>query len=244
MLPLVLKTPRPVPGVTLHLGRCQEVAWPDGDLVIADPPWSYVQKTGATRADNHYRCMTTGELAEVVEAFAWKAPRLALWVTWPFLGAWMAATTGHGGWAWGPAVSGGSWHKSGDGVSEGEEADSGAYGQGYHWAGCSELLLLYTSRKLKGVKPYNSHSKLRNAWSEPPGEHSAKPVAWQRQMIERWVPPGGVVLDPFAGLGSVGVATVTCGGERQYFGCELDESRRNGALMAISDAYFGIPRLI
>lgn len=57
-----------------------------------------------------------------------------------------------------------------------------------------------------------------------PGEaglHEAqKPVDLLRAMIELCCPPGAVVLDPFAGSGSTGVAAVECG--RQYVLVERD----------------------
>lgn len=201
--------------IDLRLASCADVDWPEADLVIADPPWSYVQKIGASRADNHYNCAPTSELAAFVGSLASRAPRLALWLTWPLLGEWERATRG---WAWGSPVTGGAWTKS-------RAGDAGHYGQGYHWAGCSEPVLVYAS------KAHTDRSApLRNAWIEAPGKHSRKPSQWQAQWIRRWVPEGGLVLDPYAGLGSVAEAVLLAGGGRRYLGTEIDPERHAQAL--------------
>lgn len=52
-------------------------------------------------------------------------------------------------------------------------------------------------------------------------QHSAeKPVALLRCLIEQSTVPGELVLDPFAGSGSTGVAALECG--RRFHGIELD----------------------
>jgi hypothetical protein len=168
--------------------------WPEADLVIADPPWSYVQRIGESRAENHYRVVPTSQIV-----------------------AWLERE-----WDWGSPVTGGAWCKSGEG-------DEGHYGQGYHWAGCSELVLVYASGAyVERAEP------IRNAWVEPPGVHSRKPVEWQRQMVRRWCPPGGLVLDPFAGLGSVAEAVLLAGEGRRYLGTEIDPERHAAALALLA----------
>ena len=69
---------------------------------------------------------------------------------------------------------------------------------------------------------------LRNGWHSPPGAHSRKPVDWMRQWIRRWTPPGGLVVDPYAGLGAVAEACILEG--RRYAGSELDPERHRKAL--------------
>ena len=49
----------------------------------------------------------------------------------------------------------------------------------------------------------------------------AKPVPLLRRLVRWCCPPGGLVLDPFAGCGPVGVAAVLEG--RRYLGVEVDE---------------------
>jgi hypothetical protein len=187
------------------------------DLAIADPPWLYRQSAGASRADDHYDALDMVSIVSHIDRAERIACRLALWITGPLLGEWVAQET-----SWGSPVTAGAWIKS-------REDDSGHYGQGYHWAGCVEHVLVYTS----GDATTDRSSPLRNGWQEAPGEHSAKPIGWQTQWIRRWVPEGGLVVDLYAGLGSVAHATLLAGGGRRYVGCELDPARHARALDSI-----------
>lgn len=54
------------------------------------------------------------------------------------------------------------------------------------------------------------------------------------EMIERYVSPGGLVLDPFCGVGSFGVAALQTG--RRFLGVELDEGRYSQATQRISES--------
>lgn len=51
---------------------------------------------------------------------------------------------------------------------------------------------------------------------------SVKPLALMRHLVEVVVPPGGIVVDPFSGSGSTGLAAVEIG--RRYFGVENNET--------------------
>ncbi|MDX5318864.1 MAG: site-specific DNA-methyltransferase, partial [Actinomycetes bacterium] len=157
-----------------------------------------------------------------------RAPRLAMWCTWPLLGEWAATVRAPSPWPWGMETTGGAWVKSGPG-------DTGHYGPGYHWSGCSEMVLIYT----RGGGHCDRAAPLRNAWIEPPAQHSRKPVEWQAQMIRRWCPPGGLVLDPFAGLGSVAEAVLVAGEGRRYLGTEIDPERHAGAMALIAQRRVG-----
>lgn len=56
------------------------------------------------------------------------------------------------------------------------------------------------------------------------GRHSCqKPVAMIRRCILASCPPKGLVLDPFVGSGSAGVATLELGGKRQFVGIDADQ---------------------
>lgn len=207
--------------VDLRLGDCSDpetgIASVCADLVIADPPWTYHQQAGQADPGAHYGCLSTSTIVEHLTLA--RGARLALWLTWPLLGEWEAATRG---WAWGPPVTGGAWGKSG--------GKAGHYGPGYHWAGCSEPVLVY-------CKP-NAHNdrsqKLRNSWMEGPGAHSAKPIGWMVDWVRRWVPPGGLVADPYAGLGTVARATLSAGEGRRYVGWEIDAKRHAAASSLIA----------
>lgn len=210
--------------VDLRLGDCSDpatgIASVCADLVIADPPWTYHggAPSGSTSDPAwHYSCLPTSTIAEHLTLA--RGARLALWLTWPLLGEWEAATRG---WAWGPPITGGAWAKS--------DGRAGHYGPGYHWAGCSEPVLVY-------CRP-NAHNDraapLRNTWQQAPGEHSAKPIGWLTDWIRRWVPPGGLVADPYAGLGTVARATLWAGEGRRYVGWEIDADRHAAACSLIA----------
>ncbi len=211
-------------GIDLRCCSCIDIEWPDADLVIADPPWTYDQRYGASEPP--YPVLTTEDIRGHLEQL--RAPRMALWMTWPLLPEWVVATAGWRHWKW---VTGGAWSKS--------NGQDGHYGPGHHWSGCSEPVLVYTHGP--GT---NTHSELRNAWSSEEHNstpnaphakrHSRKPVGWMVKWLARWVPPGGLVLDPYAGLGSVAEAVMLAGEGRRYIGAEIDPERHQQALSLLA----------
>jgi hypothetical protein len=212
------------PGIDLRCCSCADVDWPEADLVIADPPWTYGQRYGASEPP--YPCLSTADIVGHLARLS--APRMALWMTWPLMPEWIDATASNPAWPW-TWVTGGAWLKS--------DGETGHYGPGHHWAGCSEPVMLYTRRGHAGV---NTHAECRNAWAShehntvptaPHAKrHSVKPVGWMVRWLERWTEPGALVLDPFAGLGSVAEAVLLAGGGRRYLGTELAPDRHAAAL--------------
>jgi len=79
-----------------------------------------------------------------------------------------------------------------------------------------------------------------DAWVCPPVQHypgkhpCEKPMAMMKHIVTASSLPGGVVLDPFMGGGTTGVAAVTTG--RKFLGCELDGEYFNAARTRISEA--------
>lgn len=221
MTQLDLITPRAAPrrkGIDLRccdVGELLEEIRGGVDLAVADPPWTYDRVPGGSRPEDHYACLDLSTIAAHLIAARERSSRLAVWTTWPFLPSLIEIL--------GPSKTGGAWVKSGAG-------DSGHYGQGYHWAGCSEPVLVWSS---PGAH-IDRTAPVRNAWMEAPSRHSRKPVRWQAQWIRRWVPPGGLVLDLYAGLGSVAEAVVLAGEERRYVGAEIDPERHRAALALIA----------
>lgn len=202
-----------------------------GDLAIADPPWAYRQKFGASEAADHYDGLPVPVIIRHLARL--RTPRMAMWITGPIDETdWPAKIIG-----WGRGVSRGAWVKTRGDLDGDEEAvqeaeeNEGHYGQGFHWAGCAEYVKLYTRRVRTPdgrdwMSPYiDRGQKLRNSHVGPPMAHSWKPVRWMSQWIRRWVPPGGKVVDPYAGLGSVAHAVLHAGGGRRYEGYEIDPER-------------------
>jgi ParB-like chromosome segregation protein Spo0J len=69
-----------------------------------------------------------------------------------------------------------------------------------------------------------------------PGKDQAL-YEWQQNpdpavdLIERYVPLGGLIVDPFMGVGSFGVAALSSG--RRFIGCEVHEYRYNQSLLRL-----------
>ena len=201
-------------------------------LVTADPPWIYDHGGGQNGvAENHYDLLELPGVVDHVEAaYDCTDPngsRLALWYTWPQSDAWETETIlrreGYkpGGWRWGKKITGGNWHKE------------GGKGVGYHWIGAAEPVAIYK----RGAPATDSSVYLRSSWSSHPEAHSAKPVEWMRQWLRRWTSPGDLVLDLYAGLGSVAIACALEG--RRYIGAEIDPERHRRAGLNVVAALEG-----
>lgn len=99
--------------------------------------------------------------------------------------------------------------------------DKGWAGLGHGFRAQHEIILHFTT----GTPKYYDlcASNVLSAKRVSPGtrEHmTQKPVELMRQLIRVVTPPGGVVLDPFCGSGSTGVAALLEG--RRFIGIERD----------------------
>jgi len=217
--------PRPVAaapdGIDL---RCCDVAElldevEGASLVVADPPWSYRNAGAEGNADTQYELLTNAAILEHVDEAYTSASEnayLALWCTWPKLDEWM--TCAHLGasrpspWLRWSYVSGGAWTKS------------HGLGVGFHWRGDSEPLLLYRKGKPRALATAsNAHATPRRLIL-----HSEKPLSWARDHVRAWCPPGGLVLDLYAGMAPYARACHLEG--RRYIGAEIDPKRHADAL--------------
>lgn len=234
--PTLLSAPRPrLPGaVDYGCGRNVEAigiaqSLGGATLVIADPAWAaYSQRPGVAAPDGKYPVESYDIIAATLHLAgtdgARKDSRLALWHTFPLLVEEMRDVAAGkrkplvtAPWV---IVSGGAWLKmqepgAGDTEYHGEEH----VGVGFHWLGAAEPVLLFK----QGSPPSDRSETLRNGCTSMPGEHSAKPEAWQAQWIRRWTSPGDLVLDLWPGLGGVARACIATG--RRYVGRELDPER-------------------
>ena len=202
-------------------------------LVIADPSWRYgdgmwsmigAKGDGLTGAaieqscGEQYQSLPDAAIVTHLDAsYDCSLPdaRLAVWYTWPKEEEWRDA--GHAGPRWGKKKTGGSWLKTGQ------------VGVGYHWRGQTEPVAVF----VRGAcgRP---NECLLNGYASDPGEHSYKPVEWQRAWIRAWTSPGDLVLDLYAGLGSVAIACALEG--RRYIGAEIDPERHRRAGLNVVQA--------
>lgn len=199
-------------------------------LVIMDPPWSYSNNGDPTRsAGQKYPCLpmrTIALHAEQAYDCAAEDAYLILWATFPLLGEWMVdELQGSIRWTY---VTGGAWAKV------------GAPGAGFHWRGNAEPVLIYrkgrpkpTSTEILRSTHVTEQHRGRGArrWGDAL-EHSEKPIDWQRNMLRCWSSPGDLVLDVYAGLGSVARACLAEG--RRYVGAEIDPDRHRIAMTKLA----------
>ena len=103
--------------------------------------------------------------------------------------------------------------------------DRECFGLGAPFRNGYEMIVFVRGPKWKHdpeVIPRNISTVVRHKWAygSHPNHGAEKPVGLLRQLVRWSCPPGGVVLDPFAGSGSAGVAAIEEG--RRYLGCEVD----------------------
>lgn len=186
-------------------------------LVIADPPWMYEREAGAANPETFgiFAGLDMPTIVAHLDATydcAGPDARLAVWYTFPKDQEWSDA--GNAGKRWGGRVSGGAWTKHPH------------VGVGHHWRGWVEPVALFTKGSTGRCR-----EMLGNGHISAPDEHSYKPVAWMRRWIRAWTDPGDLVLDVYAGLGSVAVACALEG--RRYVGAEIDEERHRRATLRV-----------
>jgi len=191
-------------------------------LVVSDPPWAG-HGTGLNGSpSNHYATLSDAQIGEIhrlaTDACA-PGARLALWACWPLFVTQDLGQLVPPPWR---SVTGGAWLKQ-----------SRRPGIGHHWLGTTEPVLI--ARLDNGTLYTDTSEKTSNGHGSAVGAHSLKPIDWQASWIRRWVPPGGLVLDLFAGLGSVAAATVLAGEGRRYVGAELNETRWRRARAFVRD---------
>lgn len=190
---------------TLYLGDCREIAptLPRPTAVISDPPYGIAYEKGAGGKAGAY----AGPVKRNIEPIAGDADPFD---PTPWIGAADAVLL------WGAN----------------HYAQRLPHGRWLAW------------NKLGGMEPWDSFSDVEFAWHNQRGaerifshlwkglcqagagerrDHpTQKPVALMRWCIEQAkVPPGGVILDPYMGSGSTGVAAVEM--RHPFIGIEIEE---------------------
>lgn len=214
---------------------------PDGAAAcaICDPPWIYSDggpPMGKRRdrpnlrgiAKAYYGGLPEPVIAEhlrsayrVMAADAY----LFVWCTFPKLAEWMAVSVAP--WVY---ITGAAWGKIG-----------GTLGVGFHFRGDSELLLVYRKGNPKPLDGAQSNLWLTTDQDEAPGGlwlaprvgHSEKPQVALRALVAMAAPPGGLVVDLYAGA-SASLARVCRFLGRDYVGAEISKERHALALRRLS----------
>lgn len=99
-------------------------------------------------------------------------------------------------------------------------------------------------RRIKeGVRIVKEYSRRFNVWEISRGHNKTShpavfPEALARDHIISWSNPGDIVLDPFMGSGTTGVACIKTG--RRFIGMELDQSYFDIAANRIAEAQKGV----
>lgn len=101
-----------------------------------------------------------------------------------------------------------------------------------HFVNSTEAWVYFVYKKKTGV--FNNAGHVVHDFIETPitphsekkaGKHpTQKPVGLLQYFIELLSNPGSVVLDPFMGSGSTGVAVAKAGGDRSFIGIELEKT--------------------
>lgn len=98
--------------------------------------------------------------------------------------------------------------------------DKGRIGMGYHYRGRVEYVLFFEKGKRK-LNDWGSAVDLIKANVGRGGYPTQKPTSIIQEFIERSSSEGDLVLDPFMGSGSTGVAALSIG--RRFIGCDIEE---------------------
>jgi site-specific DNA-methyltransferase (adenine-specific) len=208
----------------LHMGDCLEFmqTLPDGsvDAVITDPPYEEQAHTPMCRTHASIRNHTNDALNfapisdKIRETIAYQCARLSLGWALAFCQVeatrlWQDAMTRAGAkyfrsMAWIKPDS--SPQFNGQGPAQGYECISTSWCGGgvSHW-------------NAHGKRGVYTHCVNTNRYGGHPTE---KPLPLMIELVLDFTKPGDIILDPFMGSGTTGVAAVQLG--RHFIGCEID----------------------
>lgn len=218
--------PLPPPAATANLSywlsRMDAVSWlralPDAsvDLVVTDPPYESLEKhraVGTTTRLSHSKSSSNDwftvfpnarfeELFREVHRVMKKNTHFYLFCDQET--AFVAKPIGEkvGFKFWKPLV----WHKL-------------AIGMGYHYRSTYELILFFEKGKRKlndlGISDVIAEKRIHN------GYPTEKPVRVNEVLITQSTQPGEIVIDPFMGTGSAGLAAL--GASRSFWGNDISD---------------------
>lgn len=210
---------------TLYLGDCRDIlpTLPKVDAVITDPPYgiAYVsdwRKRGSTEMLANDDTAPTDAVADMAELLQ-EGGAMYLATRFDVAAQWNDAVRASGLKLKTPIFWDKGNHTSGD-----LEGDFGAQVEIFIFAHKGR-------HKLRG-------QRLANLWRiprDPAGEHpTPKPVSLMERMVSCSTDEGSLILDPFMGSGSTGVACMNL--NRRFIGCEVEPKYFDIACRRIEDA--------
>ena len=222
--------------VALYLGDCREIlpGLPRVDAVVTDPPFEKEAHTPIRRTQKSIRsgesdALNFDAITEDMRAFLpeWAGNNCDGWLLAfcqvEAVAAWRDAMEAADlkykrGMAWVKPDS--SPQFNGQGPAQGYECIASAW--------CGQGISRWNAGGKRGVYTHNTNG---------PGRHGVhpteKPVSLMSEIVEDFVALGSVVLDPFMGSGTTGVACVRTG--RGFVGVELDPAYFDIACRRIAD---------
>jgi site-specific DNA-methyltransferase (adenine-specific) len=196
--------------VTIYHADCADALTSVGacDLVLADPPYNAINReTGGLRSiDKGGADSLPVDISALAPRLAVLAPSVYCWCSQEQLSAWLQAFH-----AAGMTTRTGVWHKSDPSPMNGE----------YLWLSAIELCAF---ARRSGA--YFARHCAAPVWRGPTernvdGHPTPKPLWLMSELVSASCPPGGTVLDPFAGSGTTLLAAKNLG--RHAIGIEIEE---------------------
>lgn len=207
-------------------GDCVDVmrGLPDGcvDAIVTDPPYNAINRaTGGLRSLDKGVADSSPINIPFLAAEFWRIGRESfyVWCSAEQVSFWTLEFRKLGG-----TTRAGVWHKTNPSPMNGDRL----------WLSALELCVF--ARKPKAT--FNLHCA-HPLWDEPTEQGdidhpTPKPVSLMRRQLLASMPEGGVVLDPFCGSGSTGVAAVDSG--YRFIGIEMQPEYANLSRRRIADA--------
>jgi len=110
--------------------------------------------------------------------------------------------------------------------------DKVSIGMGYHYRSRYEFILFFEKGKRKladlGVPDIITCKRVR-------GYPTEKPVPVVEVLVKQSTQPGEIVIDPFVGSGTTGVAAIR--NDRRFFGCDIQEKAVIHSQMRLKEAW-------
>ena len=196
---------------TLYHGDCLDILptlpAQSVDAIIADPPYNAVNRVtgGLRKIDKGTADTAIIDIGNLAAEFARVAGgSIYVWCSDNQYSSWVLAFK-----SLGLTTRIGAWWKTNPSPMNGEHL----------WLSALELCV-FARKSNASFYRHCAHPVWKGAGERVNGHPTPKPIWLMREQITASCPPGGVILDPFMGSGTTGVACAMEG--RHFIGVELD----------------------